>query len=89
LSIDCLSTGILVADHLTAPIPRLPQAGELILCDEMPLAIGGCAANVGADLARLGARVEVVGCVGSDVLGKFIIDQLAAAGVGIEHIRRS
>jgi sugar/nucleoside kinase (ribokinase family) len=61
----------------------------LILCDEMPLAIGGCAANVGADLARLGARVEVVGCVGSDVLGKFIIDQLAAAGVGIEHIRRS
>ncbi|MEX0978524.1 MAG: hypothetical protein WDZ48_06715, partial [Pirellulales bacterium] len=52
-SIDCLSVGILVADHLCDPIDRVPAAGELILCPRLPLAIGGCASNVAIDLARL------------------------------------
>ena len=41
----CLSTGILVADHLCSPIHHMPRAGELLLADELPLALGGCAAN--------------------------------------------
>jgi sugar/nucleoside kinase (ribokinase family) len=85
--VDCISSGILVADHLTAPIPRLPAAGELILCRELPLAIGGCAANVSVDLTRLGVAVTVAGCVGRDVLGAFIRDSLAAQGVDVSLVR--
>ncbi len=29
MSLDCLSVGVLVADHLCEPIARLPEAGEL------------------------------------------------------------
>ncbi len=87
-SIDCLSVGILVADHLCDPIDKVPAAGELVICPRLPLSIGGCASNVAVDLARLGVRVGVVGCVGQDYFGRFIIDTLSAAGVDVRDIRQ-
>jgi len=87
MAIDCLSAGILVADHLCAPIPRVPGAGELVLTDDLLLAIGGCAANTAMDLARVGVRVGVLGCVGQDPFGQFIIDTLAARGIDTQGIR--
>ena len=86
-NVDCLSVGILVADHLCDPIERVPAAGQVVHCKRLPLAIGGCAANVAVDLARLGVRVGVVGCVGKDHFGRFITDTLAAAGVDVRDIR--
>ncbi|MEX0677818.1 MAG: carbohydrate kinase family protein [Pirellulales bacterium] len=86
--IDCLSVGILVADHLCDPIERVPGAGELVLCPRLPLGIGGCASNVAIDLARLGVRVGVVGCVGKDAFGGFIVDTLSAAGVDTRDVRQ-
>jgi sugar/nucleoside kinase (ribokinase family) len=79
----------LVADHLCAPISHLPRPGELVLSDDLPLAIGGCAANVGIDLARLGVHVAVVGCVGRDAFGRFLLDTLQNAGVGTAAIRET
>ncbi len=77
-----------MADHLCDPIDRVPDAGELILCPRLPLAIGGCASNVAMDLARLGVRVGVVGCVGQDAFGRFIVDTLAASDVDVAGIRQ-
>jgi sugar/nucleoside kinase (ribokinase family) len=85
---DCLSVGILVADHLSDPIDRLPDAGELLLCERLPLSIGGCASNAAVDLARLGVAVGVVGCVGRDYFGRFILDTLEAAKVDVRDIRQ-
>jgi sugar/nucleoside kinase (ribokinase family) len=87
MDIDCLSVGILVADHGCAPIDRVPAAGELVLADELPLSIGGCASNAAVDLARLGVRVAVVGCVGRDVFGRYIVESLARAGVDTASLR--
>jgi sugar/nucleoside kinase (ribokinase family) len=88
MSVDCLSVGILVADHLCAPIARLPAAGELVLTDQLLLNIGGCASNAAMDLARVGVKVGVVGCVGQDIFGQFVVDTLAAAEVDTQSIRR-
>ncbi|MGE0606332.1 MAG: carbohydrate kinase family protein [Pirellulales bacterium] len=77
-----------MADHLCAPIPRLPDAGQLVLSDDLPLQIGGCASNAAMDLARLGVNVGVIGCVGQDPFGRFIIETLAAANVRTEGIRQ-
>lgn len=87
MGFDCLSVGILVADHLCAPIARLPEAGELVLADDLPLAIGGCAANAAIDLRRVDVNVGVIGCVGADIFGRFICETLAEAGIGTEGIR--
>jgi sugar/nucleoside kinase (ribokinase family) len=86
--VDCLSVGILVADHLCDPIERAPAAGELVLCPRLSLSIGGCAANVAIDLARLGVSVGVVGCVGQDYFGRFILDTLTAANIGVQDVRQ-
>jgi sugar/nucleoside kinase (ribokinase family) len=87
MSIDCLSVGLLVADHLCAPISHCPKPGELVLSDHLSLNIGGCASNAAIDLARLGVRVGVVGCVGDDPFGRFIIETLDRSGVDTRSIR--
>lgn len=76
-----LCAGILVADHINEPIPALPAPGELVAAGRMYLHTGGCAANVGVDIAKQGLQVAVAGCVGDDVWGRFITDDLAARGV--------
>ena len=75
-----LCAGIVVADHVSSPIPRLPEAGELVLADQLLLAIGGCAANVAVDLCKLGVKARVAGCVAASVAGTRRRDERGRAG---------
>lgn len=83
---ECLSVGILVADHLCSPIDKLPQPGELVLSDSLPLAVGGCAANAAIDLRRLGHSVACVGRVGDDPFGRYVVEVLSQANVDTSTI---
>ncbi len=47
----------------------------------MELHAGGCAHNTGVDLKKLGEEVKVVGKVGRDGLGEFMINSLRAHGI--------
>lgn len=85
---DCLSVGVLVADHMCAPLDRLPKPGELLVTDQLLLTIGGCASNAAMDMARVGVGVSVVGCVGNDAFGQFIIDTLHNAAADTRLIRK-
>ncbi|MHB1033314.1 MAG: carbohydrate kinase family protein [Pirellulales bacterium] len=87
MGIECFSAGILVADHLCSPIRKMPQAGEIVLCDELLLSIGGCASNAAMDLARVGVKVGILGCVGKDPFGRFITETLAAQGIDTSCVR--
>jgi sugar/nucleoside kinase (ribokinase family) len=84
--LDCLCLGIVVADHVCEPIDHLPRSGELVLTDRTTLALGGCAANVAVDLARLGRKTAVVGRVGDDAFGAFVAEQLNHSGVDTRHL---
>lgn len=79
--LDCLCVGIAVADHLCVPIPRLPKSGELILTEGLTLAIGGHAANISVDLAKVGVNVGITARVGNDLMGRFLREELTRAGV--------
>jgi sugar/nucleoside kinase (ribokinase family) len=83
---DCLCAGIVVADFVCAPVSHVPHAGGLVMTDAITPAIGGCASNVAVDLARLGRKALVVGRVGDDMPGRFVRDELAAAGVDTLHL---
>jgi fructoselysine 6-kinase len=52
------------------------------------VSVGGQAANVAANWARMGVASEYFGLVGLDPAGLRVLDALRAAGVGIEHVRR-
>src|SRR5207248_149849 len=84
---DVLCAGIVVADHVSSPIPHLPEAGELVLADQLLLTIGGCAANVAVDLVKLGASAAVVGRVGEDVFGRVVADMLRERGVDVSALQ--
>jgi sugar/nucleoside kinase (ribokinase family) len=86
---DILCAGIVVADHICTPIDHLPAAGELVLADRLLLTIGGCAANVAVDLARLGVPAAVVGRVGGDVFGRVVADLLREQQVDVSALQIS
>ncbi|MBN2473166.1 MAG: carbohydrate kinase family protein [Pirellulales bacterium] len=88
MGIDCLCTGILFSDVVCSPVERAPDEGELVAPERIELSLGGCASNTALDLARLGVSVGVSGCVGQDVFGRFIMDQLSGGGVDIGGIHR-
>jgi sugar/nucleoside kinase (ribokinase family) len=69
----------IVAPHL----PEITPPGGLIYAPEgISVNVGGHAANVSIDLAQLGqGGVAAAGCVGDDMLGRFIRDTLTKAGV--------
>ena len=80
--------GILVADVVGRPLRALPGRGRLVLVDEMSLYTGGCAVNTATALARLGTPVEVMGRVGPDAFGDFLLDELHGRGIGVGSVSR-
>jgi sugar/nucleoside kinase (ribokinase family) len=86
---DVLCLGILIADMFASPIDSLPAAGELRLLDRYLLSAGGCAANTAACLRRLGREVAVMGKVGDDLFGDFVLKDLQRLGIDGSAVRRS
>lgn len=84
--IICL--GILVADVVGRPLKSVPDLGRLVLVDEMSLHTGGCAVNAATALARLGLPVEVIGRVGADPFGDFVLKAMQERGIGTSGIKR-
>ena len=80
--------GILVADVVGRPLKAVPDPGRLVLVDEMSLHTGGCAINTATALARLGLPVEVVGKIGLDPFGDFVLNALMERGIGCRGIKR-
>ena len=84
--LDVWCAGIIVADFICEPIEALPAAGALMMTPGISWAIGGCASNVAADLARVGLRSAVVGRVGDDPAGDFVRGSLQTAGVDTSRV---
>jgi sugar/nucleoside kinase (ribokinase family) len=85
---DITCVGILVADLVGKPVDKYPERGKLVLIDQLELHSGGCAANTGVDLAKIGIDTSIIGKVGKDGLGDFMINALVKNGVSAEGIAR-
>jgi sugar/nucleoside kinase (ribokinase family) len=59
------------------------------MADRLLLTIGGCAANVAVDLAKMEVAAGVVGRVGGDVFGRVVTDMLREAHVDVESLQTS
>lgn len=85
---DVTCLGILVADVFGRSIDRYPDRGKLMLVSDMQLHTGGCAANTGADLAKIGVKTAVMGKVGPDGFGDFVVQSLSEQGLDCSGIVR-
>ncbi len=63
----------------------LRSAGPLSAGGSLGMHVAGAESNVAVGVARLGHRVRWAGVVGADPHGEFILRQLRAEGIGVQH----
>jgi sugar/nucleoside kinase (ribokinase family) len=78
--------GILVKDTFCGPLKTLPAPGELVAIEAFKTSVGGCAANVAIDLRKQSQTVELVGCIGQDAAGAYLVKELQAAQVNCDQL---
>ena len=80
---EVLCAGSFMVDIVAPHLPAITPPGGLIYAPQgITINVGGHAANVSVDLAQLGqGRVTATGCIGDDMLGRYIQETLRKAGV--------
>lgn len=84
---DVTCVGGLVADVIVRPVDEWPERGRLSLVEGIEVHSGGLAHTTAVTLAKLGVPTAVVGRVGADLFGTFLIDVLREHRVEA-HVRR-
>ena len=72
---------------LVVRVARLPRPGETLTQGSFERHPGGKGANQALAAKRLGADVELVGCIGDDDFGREAIVLLDAAGLGLDRLK--
>ena len=85
---DILVVGSLNAD-LVVRAPRFPQPGETIRGEDLQIIPGGKGANQAVAAARHGTSVSMLGRVGKDNFGDFLLENLKSNKVDSQPIRRA
>ena len=76
-----IAMGVHVLDVLVRPVEAIPegQGGQLV--DEIKITAAGSAGGTALTLAKLGARVQSAGAIGSDAVGDMLLGLLERDGV--------
>jgi ribokinase len=73
---------------LVAQVGEFPKAGETITGNSFFTAHGGKGANQAVGAARLGSKVQMIGCVGEDISGQEMKKSLASEGIDVSAIKQ-
>lgn len=85
--LDLLVLGDLNPDLILTGEGVVPAFGQVErLVDDTELTIGGSGAIVACGAAALGLRTAIVGVVGDDVFGRFMLDALSERGVDVAAV---
>ncbi|WP_041329036.1 ribokinase [Rubrobacter xylanophilus] len=71
---------------LSMAVDRFPRPGETRIGHGFVQGPGGKGSNQAIQAARLGARVELVACVGDDAYGREALDLWCREGISTEHV---
>lgn len=69
-------------------LPHFPKTGETIQANEAAFSAGGKGANQAVQAAKLGVPTYMVGCVGTDSHGDFLLESARKYNLNIDHVRR-
>ena len=72
---------------MTVTTDRIPLKGETLKGKELQYIPGGKGANQAVAMAKLGAHVEMFGCVGNDSAGEILLQNLRKEGIETAHIK--
>ena len=86
---DIICLGQITADVVVNWIGKIPEKGKSKFVKKIQLHNGGCACNTAIDLAKIGVDVGIIGRVGTDGFGDFLVSLMKSKGVKIEGIKRT
>ena len=71
---------------MVAQVDRIPKIGETLGAKKFYVNQGGKGANQAVAIAKLGGNVKLIGKVGNDANGQFLLSALSSSGVDIECV---
>lgn len=84
--VEIICAGMVLVDVLVEGVEAMPRPGETGRVAGVSLATGGDAINEAMALAKLGDRVGLMGLIGDDAQGRFIVESCAKRGVATEGL---
>ncbi len=81
-----LSIGMMVCDTLISPVPSNILSLDSVAINQPQMCCGGDALNVAMGLAKLGCPVSVIGRIGHDANGRFVLDECERCGVDTSDV---
>lgn len=72
---DVLCVGLMVCDIIIKPVDKNVFDVDSTLLETLKIASGGDSLNVAINMAKLGVCVGLVGKVGNDVFGEYLINE--------------
>jgi len=78
--------GEINADLVLSDVSPFPALGREVLVSESELVLGSASAICASGLARLGNRVVFSGKVGDDLFGRFCLEEMSRAGIGLDPV---
>ena len=87
-SLDVVAVGELNPDLILDGVTGLPRLGREILADRSTFTLGSSTALCAANLVALGLRVGIVGKVGEDLFGDFVLQSLRERGIDASRVIR-
>ncbi|UCD53238.1 MAG: carbohydrate kinase family protein [Phycisphaerales bacterium] len=79
--VDVVCLGQYTADVVVDPVTSMPEKGKAVFVESISLHNGGSACNAAVALGKLGVKTAVIGKVGCDTFGDFLIDIMDEAGL--------
>jgi len=73
---------------LATHVQRLPRAGETVMGGALDQTVGGKGANQAIAARRAGADIDFRAAIGRTDSGEWLVAQLRAEGVGVDHLER-
>lgn len=83
MKIHATAIGDINVDLLTSKLKDFPERDAQILVREITLTSGGCAANFAKALSILGLKTRLIGKIGDDIFGKFVLNSLSKVDLKI------
>lgn len=77
--------GPLFCDLLLDGFKRVPNEGEELFLEKIPLSVGGAAITAIA-LAQLGISTQLISFMGDDVFGQYILNELSSKNIDISSL---
>lgn len=88
-----MNDGILVIGSLNMDIviemQRMPRCGETVLGKSLSYVPGGKGANQACAAGKLCKNTTMLGCVGEDLFGEALIENLKNSGVCVDYLKQT